>query len=148
MQIADWLQKLGMSEYAQRFAENRIDLSVLPDLTDQDLEKMGVVLGDRRKILRAISLIASEAPAVPQAKAEQWFHAEVHRVRGELLLQRQPPDFAAAEAAFKLAIEIARRQKTRTFELRAAVALATIYKEKGQDQAARQLLGPALAEFG
>src|ERR1700730_4603351 len=69
MQIADWLQKLGMSEYAQRFAENRIDLSVLPDLTDQDLEKMGVVLGDRRKILRAISLIASEAPAVPQAKA-------------------------------------------------------------------------------
>src|ERR1700730_14898613 len=73
MQIADWLQKLGMSEYAQRFAENRIDLSVLPDLTDQDLEKMGVVLGDRRKILRAISLIPSEAPAVPQATAaDEW----------------------------------------------------------------------------
>jgi hypothetical protein len=36
-QIADWLKKLGMSEYAQRFVENRIDLSVLPDLTDQDL---------------------------------------------------------------------------------------------------------------
>src|ERR1700694_4549338 len=69
MQIADWLQKLGMSEYAQRFAENRIDISVLPDLTDQDLEKMGVVLGDRRKILRAIALIGSEAPAVPQAAA-------------------------------------------------------------------------------
>jgi class 3 adenylate cyclase len=54
-EIADWLDKLGMSEYAQRFAENRIDFSVLPDLTDQDLEKMGVVLGDRRKILRAIA---------------------------------------------------------------------------------------------
>ena len=40
-QIADWLEKLGMSEYAPRFAENRIDFSVLPDLTDQDLEKMG-----------------------------------------------------------------------------------------------------------
>jgi hypothetical protein len=48
-QIADWLEKLGMSEYAQRFAESRIDFSVLPDLTDQDLEKLGVVLGDRRK---------------------------------------------------------------------------------------------------
>ena len=36
-QIADWLEKLGMSEYADRFAENRIDFSVLPDLTDQDL---------------------------------------------------------------------------------------------------------------
>ena len=52
--IADWLKELGMSEYADRFAENRIDLSVLPDLTDQDLEKLGVVLGDRRKMLRAI----------------------------------------------------------------------------------------------
>src|ERR1700736_5511151 len=69
MQIADWLRKLGMSEYAQRFAENHIDISVLPDLTDQDLEKMGVLLGDRRKILRAIALIGSEAPAVPQAAA-------------------------------------------------------------------------------
>src|ERR1700739_4637424 len=54
-QIAEWLEKLGMSEYAQRFAENRIDFSVLPDLTDQDLEKLGVVLGDRRKMLRAIA---------------------------------------------------------------------------------------------
>jgi hypothetical protein len=38
-QIADWLQKLGMSEYAQRFGKNRVDLSALSDLTDQDLEK-------------------------------------------------------------------------------------------------------------
>ena len=45
--------------YVQRFAENRIDLSVLPDLTDQDLEKLGVVLGDRRKILRAIAGLKS-----------------------------------------------------------------------------------------
>jgi hypothetical protein len=43
-----------MSEYAERFVENRIDLSVLPDLTDQHLEKLGVALGDRLKILRAI----------------------------------------------------------------------------------------------
>ena len=54
-QIADWLEKLGMSEYAQRFAENRIDFLVLRDLTDQDLKDLGVVLGDRRKLLRAIT---------------------------------------------------------------------------------------------
>jgi hypothetical protein len=42
-EMSEWLEKLGMSEYAQRFAENRIDYSVLPDLTDQDLEKVGVV---------------------------------------------------------------------------------------------------------
>jgi hypothetical protein len=44
-QIADWLDKLGLSEYAQRFAENGIDVSVLRHLTDQDLEKVGVLLG-------------------------------------------------------------------------------------------------------
>ena len=42
-QIADWLEKLGMSEYAQRFAENEIDVSVLRHLTDQDLKEIGVV---------------------------------------------------------------------------------------------------------
>ena len=54
-QIAEWLEKLGMSEYAELFVANRIDLSVLPELTDQDLKELGIVLGDRRKILRAIA---------------------------------------------------------------------------------------------
>ena len=45
-QIADWLEKLGMSEYAQRFAENDIDFTILGDLTDQDLEKIGVGRSD------------------------------------------------------------------------------------------------------
>jgi len=66
-QIADWLKTLGMSEYAQRFAENGIDFSVLPDLTEQDLKDLGVLLGHRRKILRAIAELAS-APA-PAAAA-------------------------------------------------------------------------------
>jgi class 3 adenylate cyclase/predicted ATPase len=71
-QIADWLEELGMSEYAQRFAENAIDFSVLSDLTDQDLEKLGVLLGHRRKLLRAIANlegIEKGAPAVPVAPA-------------------------------------------------------------------------------
>jgi hypothetical protein len=54
-QIAEWLEKLGMSEYAQRFAENGIDFGVLPDLTDQDLKDIGVLLGHRRKMLRGIT---------------------------------------------------------------------------------------------
>ena len=55
-EIADWLATLGMSEYAQRFAENDIDFTILGDLTDQDLEKVGVAsLGHRRKLLRAIA---------------------------------------------------------------------------------------------
>ena len=61
--VADWLEKLGLSEYVKHFAENRIDFSVLPELTDQDLEKIGVVLGDRRKILRAIRELGGTTPA-------------------------------------------------------------------------------------
>ena len=54
-QIADWLGKLGLSEYAPRFTDNAIDLSVIRDLTEQDLKDLGVLLGHRRKILRAIA---------------------------------------------------------------------------------------------
>ena len=67
--IADWLAKLGVPEYAERFEANRIDVSVLPDLTDQDLEKLGVLLGDRRKILRAIRESTSAQDSVPAGPA-------------------------------------------------------------------------------
>ena len=66
MEISDWLEKLGMSEYAQRFAENGIDFSVLPYLTDQDLEKIGVSLGHRRKMLAAIAELVGAVQALPQ----------------------------------------------------------------------------------
>src|SRR5215813_11982989 len=67
-QIADWLERLGLGQYAQRFAENDIDFEILSDLTDQDLEKIGVAsVGHRRKLLRAIANlkgIETIAPAV------------------------------------------------------------------------------------
>ena len=53
-QVADWLDKLGLGQYAERFAENDISFSILPDLTDQHLEKIGVAsLGHRLQLLRA-----------------------------------------------------------------------------------------------
>ncbi len=65
-EIADWLKTLGMSEYAQRFAENGIDVSALRHLTDQDLKDIGVLLGHRRKMLAAIGELSGTAPAIPQ----------------------------------------------------------------------------------
>jgi hypothetical protein len=59
-QIADWLSALGLSEYVQHFADNGIDFSVLPDLTDQDLKEIGIIHGHRRKILPAIAKIQAE----------------------------------------------------------------------------------------
>jgi class 3 adenylate cyclase len=64
-QIADWLEKLGIGQYAQRFAENGIEVSVLPHLTDQDLKDIGVLLGHRRKMLAAIAELVGVAPAPP-----------------------------------------------------------------------------------
>src|ERR1700758_5138776 len=54
-QIADWLEKLGLGQYAQRFAENGIDVGVLPDLKDEDFDRLEVLLGHRRKMQRAIA---------------------------------------------------------------------------------------------
>ena len=100
-QIADWLQKLGLGQYAQRFAENDINFAILPHLTDQDLKELGVAsAGHRRQLLLAIAEIigvqkdtapppsATEAPAAPQDTAERrqvtvvfsdlgWLHRDV-----------------------------------------------------------------------
>jgi predicted ATPase len=65
-QIADWLKMLGMSKYAERFAENGIDVSVLRHLTDQDLKDIGVLLGHRRKMLAALAELRGAVPATPQ----------------------------------------------------------------------------------
>jgi class 3 adenylate cyclase/predicted ATPase len=56
--IREWLSSHGLADYVDRFVENRIDLSVMPDLTDDDLKELGVLLGDRRRILRLIAELA------------------------------------------------------------------------------------------
>ena len=83
-QMADWLKDLGMPEYAERFAENKIDISVLPDLTEQHLKDLGVALGHRLKMLRAIRDLSGASatattPSVPMA-AEPTRRDEAERV--------------------------------------------------------------------
>ena len=69
-QIAEWLEKLGMSEYAERFAENGISVAVLRHLTDQDLKDIGVLLGHRRKMLAAIAELAGIPSAATDSATE------------------------------------------------------------------------------
>ena len=68
-QIAEWLDKLGMSEYVQRFAENDVDIEVLGDLTDADFDRLGVSIGHRRKLLKAIAVGVPTAPEAPPSKS-------------------------------------------------------------------------------
>src|ERR1700739_3758034 len=99
-QIADWLEKIGMSEYAQRFAENRIDFSVLRELTDQDLKDLGVVLGDRRKMLRAIPDIEGIKKKPPAAHAKIMAAPRRTAVASEPIPAATPlPISAAAEVS-------------------------------------------------
>jgi class 3 adenylate cyclase/tetratricopeptide (TPR) repeat protein len=77
--IAEWLASLGLSEYAQRFAENYIDASVLPDLTDQDLAELGVPLGHRRKMLRAIAELDGATLEPDEAASELVRRDEAER---------------------------------------------------------------------
>src|ERR1700736_2756333 len=81
--ITEWLASLGLSEYAERFAESGIDVSVLPHLTDQDLKDIGVLLGHRRKMLAATTELlgadqAPPRPALTETKPQDT--AELHQV--------------------------------------------------------------------
>jgi class 3 adenylate cyclase len=84
-QVTDWLEKLGLGQYAQRFAENDISFSVLPDLTDQDLKEIGVSLGNRRLLLREIANLnktAAASPDPPSPAAPQVVAPPVERQPG------------------------------------------------------------------
>ena len=78
-QIADWLKTLGLSEYAECFAANDIEIDILPELTDGDLETLGVSLGHRRRILRAIRELGGPAQAAPQTAAAPDPHDRAER---------------------------------------------------------------------
>ena len=75
------------------------------------------------------------------------FDAELHRVRGEMLLKRDPANPAPAEEAFLTAIAVAKQQGTRSFELRAALSLAKLYQSTARPTDAHAVLAPALEGF-
>jgi class 3 adenylate cyclase/tetratricopeptide (TPR) repeat protein len=75
------------------------------------------------------------------------FSAEIHRARGEILFRLKPQDPTAAETSFRRAIDIARMQNTRIFELRASMSLAKLYEATDRQQAGRDLLVQALVGF-
>jgi predicted ATPase len=95
---------------------------------------------------RAVAII-DEALATSERIGHRAFDAELHRVRGEMLLKRDPASVAPAEEAFQTAIAVAQQQGARSFGLRAALALARLYQSTGRPAEAQAVLAPALEGF-
>jgi predicted ATPase len=73
--------------------------------------------------------------------------AEVHRIAGEIALMSPEPDAAKAETYFDRALAVARAQQAKSWELRAAMSLARLWREQGKVQQARELLAPVYGWF-
>ena len=91
--------------------------------------------------------ILRELISSTEQSGQHWLDAELHRSQGELLLRLDPPNVSMAEDAFRRALEIARTQQTKTFELRSAIGLAHLYRANGRAEAIPELLAPVLVDF-
>ena len=89
----------------------------------------------------------TEALAVMDTTGERWWAAETYRLKGELLLQQGVLDASGAETCFQHAIDIARQQHAKSWELRAATSLARLWQDQGKRAEARKLLAPVYNWF-
>ncbi len=88
-----------------------------------------------------------EAVAVMETKKERWFEAEVHRMAAEIALKSPEPDAAQAEAYLERALSVARAQQAKSWELRAAMSMARLWRDQGKRQEAHDLLAPIYGWF-
>ena len=88
-----------------------------------------------------------EATTAIQTTKEKWCEAEVHRVAGEIALMSPEPDATKAQAYFERALAVARQQQAKSWELRAAMSLARLWRDQGKPQQARELLAPVYGWF-
>jgi predicted ATPase len=88
-----------------------------------------------------------DALAELEITENRWYEAEIHRIRAEILLKRDPADTAAAEQSLQAVIAITQSQKARSFELRAALSLAKLYRAANRDVDAHAVLAPAVEGF-
>jgi class 3 adenylate cyclase/predicted ATPase len=107
------------------------------------LARVHAELGQFEEAWRCIG----EAITAAETTKEKWCEAEIHRTAGEIALMSPELDAAKAEAHFERAVAIARAQKAKSWELRAATSLARLWRDQGKRQRARDLLGPIYGWF-
>ena len=93
------------------------------------------------------SCCIGEAMKAVETTKETWCEAEVHRIAGEIALKSPPPDAAKAQAYFERALSVARAQQAKSWELRAAMSMARLWRDQGKREEARDLLAPVYGWF-
>jgi predicted ATPase len=88
-----------------------------------------------------------EAITAVETTKERWWEADVHRIAGEIALLSPKPDAVKAEAYFERALAVARAQQAKSWELRAAMSMARLWRNQGKMQQARELLAPVYGWF-
>jgi predicted ATPase len=88
-----------------------------------------------------------EAVMAVETTKETWFEAEINRMAGDIALLLAEPDAAKAQAYFERALAVARAQQAKSWELRAAMSMARLWRDQGKRQQARELLAPVYNWF-
>ena len=91
--------------------------------------------------------VLTEALTLVETTGERRYEPELYRLKGELLLQQSSDNYTEAEACFHHALDIARNQQAKSFELRAATSLARLWQQQGKCQEAHDLLAPVYNWF-
>jgi predicted ATPase len=91
--------------------------------------------------------VVAEALTLVAKTGERWWEAELHRLRGELLLTASAGNHREAASCFRQALAIARQQQAKSLELRAAISLSRLWQRQDKRDAARQLLAPVYGWF-
>jgi hypothetical protein len=172
LDIDGWLRGIGLEQYAPTFRDNAIDVDVLHDLTDEHLRELGLPLGARLKLLRAVAALGTSektpaspeiTPPAPRADAERRqvtvmfsdlvgstalsARMDAEDLREEIEAKAADPESAQAEVHFERALSVARQQQAKSWELPAAMSLARLWRSQGKVQQARELLAPVYGWF-
>jgi predicted ATPase len=115
-------------------------------LAPLDLAILGSTHATLGKFDDARRYVADAMNSIETTK-EKWFEAEVNRVAGEVELKRPVSDPAKAQSYFERALAVARQQQAKSWELRAAMSLARLWRDQGKVQQARELLAPVYGWF-
>jgi predicted ATPase len=110
------------------------------------LAPLAEAYGQAGQVGEGLQVLAEALVYIEQA-GERWWEAELHRLKGELLLLQSSDTYATAESCFYQALALARRQQAKSWELRAATSLARLWKQQGKCADAHGLLAPVYNWF-